>query len=1756
MKKGMRLLITLILALFAVVLFADGKEVNVQAEGVKDERELKAVWMSTFTGEAPYYSEAQFKADMTEALNIFDYYGINAVIYHVRTHNNAFYRSNLNPLCSWWSGVNFDVFDPLGWLIAECHKRGIEFHAWMNPYRYSTSFQSGTLPAANPQSDPNNLLEGKILNPAKEVVRQHIYSTITEFATLYPTVDAIHFDDYFYVSTTAAPTGADARRAEVDKLIQGIHNVLTEFNQTNGTSIQFGISPTGIYKNGNGVVTYDANGNPVTTGSSTTGFQHYGDYLYADTLKWAINGWIDYLMPQTYWARNHAAASYTKLLDWWDKAFRYLDCNLYSGIGVYMADTSGTYDWYNNMQEMDAQLLLIDTKADVRGYSIYSYKHLKNGYTNSTANSGVQIRNAYNTAARRAIKVPPEVRTMNPVNIASIKNISYADGILSWDSVHNGKFYYIYQSDGIITYSTDEIVGVIGHQDGRMSYDVSSLNGGNFSVRAISITNHYSPLSAVVPEDHATVTFSLGYNATPPGEQIIQKGNLVQKPTDPIREGYNFLGWYLNEQLFNFNTPVTTDINLVAKWQLLQVYNINYNLNGGTLESMGYETRDEMIVAFLTDFYNYLSLKGIITPDDELTDFMHGYGYTSGYGGWYDDEYYFSHLYEMNNKEVNASTGKFINQPEYNKWVPLLDLMEEYTSTGNPNQVGQFWGMPDVVGILRIKPFIQQRNLWTYLGQTETALITEILNRIPPELEKVPVIYSFTEISPDITLPPARRDGYEFLGWYNNAALTGSPIGVIPSGTTTDVDLYAKWNNINAEELTIYFSLDYAGLSLPAKKVYEGEKVTRPTDPVRSGYTFAGWYLNNILYDFNNPVYNSFTLVARWEEVVNIETVTVTFNLNYGNLPVTEETINKGTVINKPTNPTRLKYQFLGWYLNNVLYNFNTPVNQDITLYAKWEELNIYEEVTLYFDLGYNSLWLPNIVIEKGTTLSEPYSPHRDGYEFLGWLLDHHLFNFNEPIYENKTFVALWKSDGGVKEHTVTFSLGYDNLSLEPVTVLDGSRINVPNKPVREEHVFLGWNCGVMRFDFTEPVYENIDLVAKWNESINVTNMVETLSGASIREVSESGIQRLRFYGRVDSSLLKCEFGFYAIFGEATSEQLLEAIRNNDGSTIYINGRDVKRRAINRADYKNEFSIVLTGIPRYGYADKVTVIAYAIDEEDNLYLASEVATRSVLEVATKMERVGDATLESRKITNYAHNNLYKLYYDVYGNLSITKGIAETNHFALREIFFNDWNNKFGINLVESSALEFFTSAKEGSTVSDNNNTNLAPTNIYKFFNDSIYKTKWEWLLNYLQDYDYTIHAAGQIEAIKGNGTYTNPNLSGSGKNRLWNALHLSYSLYNFFNEAYERGGYTAIDFYNTTPANDGLNKYERYSHVPEYNEKIYIDCGLSPVFKNGDVIKLPDITLTPSVGKMYVYFDGSNYFAPESFYTTSGEKTFTVVEVTISAYPINYYDGVVELVELKDYYIQGEEKELPELRKAGYNFLGWYDNSNLTGSAISKVASSDMGDKTFYAKWEKANAVIKVVYDFGDYGYHTTSKNEIFMSFREDYKEFYNLSAPIGSTIHDFYPNSKLTLPNKIEEIFNDSVMGEKWGWLKDYILLKAEETNYPHLDLLLAYNQELWRLNIQALFVDALYEVDDLDYLSVDFSNLENGNSFWIYTKYNSYVANYTYADSLVLGSAVKVWDHRYEFVGWVNESNETINSINDLSEGEHHLRAIFIKK
>src|SRR5690606_14527091 len=126
---------------------------------------------------------------------------INALIFHVRTHNNALYDSDLNPKASWFSNVNFANFDPLMWLINATQARGIEFHAWLNPYRYGTNYV-GTMPLDNPASNINNVLTNpndsalRILNPGLPSVRDFIVDTVVEIIETYP-VDAIHFDDYF-----------------------------------------------------------------------------------------------------------------------------------------------------------------------------------------------------------------------------------------------------------------------------------------------------------------------------------------------------------------------------------------------------------------------------------------------------------------------------------------------------------------------------------------------------------------------------------------------------------------------------------------------------------------------------------------------------------------------------------------------------------------------------------------------------------------------------------------------------------------------------------------------------------------------------------------------------------------------------------------------------------------------------------------------------------------------------------------------------------------------------------------------------------------------------------------------------------------------------------------------------------------------------------------------------------------------------------------------------------------------------------------------------------------------------------------------------------------------------------------------------------------------------------------------------------------------------------------------------------------------
>ncbi len=466
------------------------------------EREFKGIWLSSLIGELPYQNELQYKATMNEAFDVMENYGYNALIFHVRTHNNAFYPSEINPLASWFKDVNFDIFDPLEWTINEAHNRGIEFHAWLNPYRVNKTYIVGDYPAENPASNPNNLITNSfgefILNPAYPHVREHIYDTIEELIESYD-VDAIHFDDYFYIreSINYEPYSADGKRHEINLLIEGISDLLKAYNKANNKAVQFGISPSGVYRSGDGVVTYLEDGTPVSSGSAKGGFSHYGDYLYADTIKWSIEGWIDYIVPQLYWARNHPTAPFATLSDWWNQMYKYLDTNLYLGIGVYQADEAGnTYGWKGDVNELHYQLSNVESNEHVGGYVLFSYKHLQNGYHNNGKMSGSQVVNAYfNVKSRVNYKLPPIVRNMDPIYLPNIKNITIEDNIISWDSLEGGKIYYIYQSKSgrALSYTNDEIIGMMAHKDGKMTFAIENYNKNlEYDVKVISRTNHFN----------------------------------------------------------------------------------------------------------------------------------------------------------------------------------------------------------------------------------------------------------------------------------------------------------------------------------------------------------------------------------------------------------------------------------------------------------------------------------------------------------------------------------------------------------------------------------------------------------------------------------------------------------------------------------------------------------------------------------------------------------------------------------------------------------------------------------------------------------------------------------------------------------------------------------------------------------------------------------------------------------------------------------------------------------------------------------------------------------------------------------------------------------------------------------------------------------------------------------------------------------------------------------------------------------------
>ena len=464
--KKLCIVLTMLLTL---VCFVKPTDTVAASEYSYPTQQFRAAWVSHFAGDvAKYQNETQYKEMMKGVLDNMQAWGMNAIIYHIRTHNNAMYNSEMNPIASWWANVNFDEFDPLTWLIEETHSRGMEFHAWMNPYRISSTGVSdldalaSTFPSNNIASNKANYLAtsgGVILDPGLPEVRDFIVDTCMEVVEKYD-VDAIHFDDYFYISgvddsatrakyNTSNLSTDNFRRLQVDLFMEQLHDEITKYNEENNAFVQLGISPSGIYRNGSyGSGTtpeYDANGTLIyPVYSNTSGFAHYGNYLYSDTKKWIDEGWIDYILPQTYWAINHTSASFSTLSEWWSWCVRNKDCNLYLGQGIYMAieytpTATGSYKYWGDPDEIKNQIFNMDSHKEVDGASMYKYSTLLS--SNSLIKSAVShLKTYWNKQIPGAV-----IKSFKDAPATEVENVILNGSTLSWEKVENVRQYVVWR---------------------------------------------------------------------------------------------------------------------------------------------------------------------------------------------------------------------------------------------------------------------------------------------------------------------------------------------------------------------------------------------------------------------------------------------------------------------------------------------------------------------------------------------------------------------------------------------------------------------------------------------------------------------------------------------------------------------------------------------------------------------------------------------------------------------------------------------------------------------------------------------------------------------------------------------------------------------------------------------------------------------------------------------------------------------------------------------------------------------------------------------------------------------------------------------------------------------------------------------------------------------------------------------------------------------------------------------------------------
>ncbi|NLT52349.1 MAG: family 10 glycosylhydrolase [Ignavibacteria bacterium] len=397
---------------------------SINAQDNYPKREMRGTWLATVVNiDWPSSSKLSSTDQILELINIFDKLdsaGINTVFFQVRTECDALYNSNYEPWSYWLTGKqgkNPDpYFDPLETAIALAHYRGMELHAWLNPYRAVRKSGEYALSGNHiSKTHPDWILsfgDLKMLNPGIPGVTGYINDIIKDIIEKYD-VDGIHFDDYFYPYSPQIQNQDavvfkqygknftnidDWRRNNINSMISKVSKTIKSHNP----AIKFGVSPFGIVEN---------------KYAGTKGFESYNQ-IYCDPLNWIENNTVDFLTPQVYWEFGNKNAPYDKLTKWW--------AEVTSTVNLFIGQFSSKYsakDYKNYKKEIPDQILFNRKIENVEGQVLFSAKSIFMNYGGLFDN----LRNnlfkypALIPVSKNAASIPPPLPPVN-LRIESTNN--------------------------------------------------------------------------------------------------------------------------------------------------------------------------------------------------------------------------------------------------------------------------------------------------------------------------------------------------------------------------------------------------------------------------------------------------------------------------------------------------------------------------------------------------------------------------------------------------------------------------------------------------------------------------------------------------------------------------------------------------------------------------------------------------------------------------------------------------------------------------------------------------------------------------------------------------------------------------------------------------------------------------------------------------------------------------------------------------------------------------------------------------------------------------------------------------------------------------------------------------------------------------------------------------------------------------------------------------------------------------------------